>query len=223
MQEWLEQILYQYANIAPLIIFFVLVIAALNIPISEDLTVIIAGIFVANVAPQQIGWMHLALISGAVGGDMLSYIIGRKAGGTILEMPLFQRVMPTNKFNLLSRHFAKHATLTILLGRLIPFGVRNALSLFSGITRFPVWKFLLLDTISGSFSISIIYLLSRYYSDKILQDIRTVQFILLLFFLGMVSYAVNKIWRHYKEKKSHSTEEITEEATHEDVSVKEHL
>ncbi len=219
MQEWLEQILYQYANIAPLIIFFVLVIAALNIPISEDLTVIIAGIFVSNVVPQQIGWMHLALIAGAVGGDMLSYVIGRKAGDSILKMPLFQRVMPQRKLDLLSQHFAKHASLTILLGRLIPFGVRNALSLFSGITHFPVWKFLLLDTISGSLSISVIYLLSRYYSNKILQDIRTVQLILLLFFLGMVGYAVNKIWRHYQQKKHHSTEETAENTTHEDANV----
>ena len=198
MQEYLAQLLSQYASIAPLIVFLALVIAALNIPISEDLTVIAAGVFVANVAPQGSAWMYLALIAGAMGGDMLSYLMGRKVGRPLLEMRLFRRMISKRRLELLSRHFARHAVLTILLGRLIPFGVRNGISLFAGISRMSAWKFLLFDLISGSFSISVLYLLSQYYSHKFLQDFRTVQFILLLFFMAIVGYITFRFWRRYQ-------------------------
>ena len=201
MQEWLNELLHQYSGMAPLIIFLGLVIAAFNIPISEDLTVIAAGIFVANVAPQEFWFMYFALIFGAIGGDILAYGISRKVGRSLLEKRFFRRILSEQKLELLSRHFEYHAILTILLGRLIPFGVRNGISLLAGITRLPVWKFVLFNTISGVFSISVIYLLSWYYGDKLLKDIRTLQVLLLLLFLSIITYIIYQFWQLYHKKR----------------------
>ncbi|WGK68601.1 DedA family protein [Candidatus Haliotispira prima] len=218
MQESLANLLTQYAAIAPLIVFLALVIAAFNIPISEDLTVIAAGAFIAAMASHQTSGilrpsilMHVALISGAVSGDMVSYAMGRKIGRPLLEKRFFRRVMPPHRLEFLSRHFAKHSALTILLGRLIPFGIRNAISLFAGIARLPAWKFLLLDTIPSSFSISIIYFLSRHYSHHLLQNIRTVQKTLLLILLLFIGYMAFRIYSSAKRSRAASPARLNKE------------
>ncbi len=219
MQELLEQ----YASIAPLIVFLALVIAAFNIPISEDLTVIASGLFIVALPPlvgrESDALMHLALIAGAVVGDMLSYTMGRKVGRPLLGMRLFRAAISPHRLELLDAHFARHSALMILLGRLIPFGVRNCISLFAGITRLPAWKFLLFDTISASFSISVIYYLSKRYSKQLPRDIRIVQLVLLLIFIAIVAYLVYRIRRLNSERYASSARDIQDRTVGESANV----
>ena len=128
----MEQILIfitENADYAHWVIFGLLMLAGFNVPVSEDLMIIIAGVLAGTVVPQNIYKLFLSVFLGSYLSDWISYWLGRKFGKHLWDIPWFARFINKEKLSQVQKYFKKHGFLTLLFGRFIPFGVRNCIFL----------------------------------------------------------------------------------------------
>src|SRR3989337_2630284 len=70
----------EHAVYAHYYIFFILMLAGLNFPVSEDLTIITAGMLASTVVPENTMVIFIWLFLGCYLSDWEAYWIGRKLG-----------------------------------------------------------------------------------------------------------------------------------------------
>jgi membrane protein DedA with SNARE-associated domain len=131
-------------------LFGVLFCCGLGLPVPEDIPLLFSGALVAN------GKMHLALVCvcawcGIVGGDVVLYHIGRKFGLEVRKAPLIGRHLSQKRLDQVHALFEKYGVWVVAVGRMFA-GIRGAMVVVAGATRFEFWKFLLADGIAAFFS-----------------------------------------------------------------------
>jgi len=197
------QFIFENAQYAHWIIFGALMLAGLNIPISEDLMIIVSALLAATVVPENTIKLFAAVFLGCYLSDWLCYWIGRRFGPKLWSIKWFARTFDQGKIDQVQQYYEKYGFLTLLVGRFIPFGVRNCLFLTAGLGKMHFGKFILSDgiacAISNTFLFSLTYLVGRNY-ETLLSVLRT--FNIFLFSAFMVSI-IGYIW--YKSKKKTAT------------------
>jgi membrane protein DedA with SNARE-associated domain len=83
--ELISGILYNAAPYVHFISCGLLLLAGLNIPISEDVVFIVSSSIAATIVPQNTAAIFLGCFTGAYVSDIMAYGIGRYAGGRILQ------------------------------------------------------------------------------------------------------------------------------------------
>ncbi len=148
VQSLLEQAFYP----ALLLIF---VIASLGVPIPEDIPLIAAGI-ILKTQPQIATWTGTLLISavGIMSGDTILYSLGRRWGPDVFSHRSVRWLISPARLRLMARRFHRWGVWFCFFGRLV-MGVRAAMCLTAGVTRFPFWKFFLADLAGACMSIPI--------------------------------------------------------------------
>lgn len=192
--------LTEYGSYTPYIVFASLVLAAFNVPISEDLLVITCGVFVKKIDPGLTVPLYIGLFLGAVVGDLLLFIVVRKIGQSILTNSKLHHIVPTRKIEWVTQYFHKHAYLTIAFGRMLP-GIRNAVTVTAAITHFPIWRFWLIDCLAALFTTGLLYILSLHYGALIINDIKRVQYLLSGLFGLILLLLIWKMVRFYAREK----------------------
>lgn len=144
---------------APYIIFGLLLLAGLNIPVSEDLMLFISGTLAATY-PDFLVLLFLGVFWGAYLSDLICYWLGRYLGQTIFSREGFlTKFVSAKKMTQVQQFYESYGIITLVLGRFIPFGVRNALFLTAGIGRMNFVKFALSDLLACSISCSVYFYL----------------------------------------------------------------
>ncbi len=138
----------QHANHAHWIIFVALILAGFNLPISEDLMLITSGWLASSVVPNNIWKLFIASFLGCYFSDWISYCIGKYFGTKLWNIKWFEKRVGKRKLKLIQNYYKKYGFWTIILGRFIPFGVRNCLFLTAGIGRMHFLKFIITDGIA---------------------------------------------------------------------------
>jgi membrane protein DedA with SNARE-associated domain len=133
-----------------LFLFGVLFCCGLGLPVPEDIPLLFSGAFVAA------GKLHLALVCvcawcGIVGGDVVLYHIGKKFGLEVRKAPLIGRHLSQKRLDQVHALFEKYGVWVVAVGRMFA-GIRGAMVVVAGTTRFNFWKFLLADGIAAFFS-----------------------------------------------------------------------
>lgn len=130
------------------IIFSLLLLAGINIPISEDLLLIVSGL-IAYTLPVE-GALHLYfwVFLGCYLSAWEAYWLGRLLGTKLVGHRWFSRWLSWENVGRLQQFYARHGLWTFLIGRFIPFGVRNCLFFSSGLGHMPFGKFILRDGIA---------------------------------------------------------------------------
>ena len=148
VQSLLEQAFYP----ALLLIF---VIASLGVPIPEDIPLIAAGI-ILKTQPQIATWTGTLLISavGIMSGDTILYSLGRRWGPDVFSHRSVRWLISPARLRLMARRFHRWGVWFCFFGRLV-MGVRAAMCLTAGVTRFPFWKFFLADLAGACMSIPV--------------------------------------------------------------------
>lgn len=161
----MEMILeYIQANvaIAPYLIFGLLFLAGFNIPVSEDAMLFISAL-IAVKNPEYTYQLFIAVFLGAYISDVICYaFMGRYLGSKIFKLKFFASVASPERIEKVNNFYNKYGILTLMLGRFIPFGVRNALFLTAGLGKMNAWKFAISDLIACS--ISCVAFFSLYYN-----------------------------------------------------------
>jgi membrane protein DedA with SNARE-associated domain len=154
--EWVTQYIAEFNYFAVALVLFA---AGLGFPIPEDIPLIYGGVMASMDPPLMDPWIHgIVSITFILIGDYCLYRIGRKIGDSA-EAPGFARKVFTPKAKAkVNGMFERYGAWAVFFGRFIA-GVRAVVFLTAGMSRFPVWKFLLLDFLAALLSVPVwIYL-----------------------------------------------------------------
>ena len=112
---------------------------------SMCLLVIIAALIGATIMKDQTILLFLSCFLGCYFSAQLAYLLGRIAGRKLLQYKLGQKLFPKKRLDKIHSFYQKHGILALLVGRFIPFGVRNALFMSSGMAKSSFYRFAITD------------------------------------------------------------------------------
>jgi len=178
-------ILSEYVKFFPLVAFMALMLAGINVPVSEDL-VIITGAMISR-QDQVMLILNLASIyAGVLFSDIVSFWIGRGLNKGIRITGIIKKTISVARLEKIRHLLEKHGILTFIICRFIPFGVRNTLFISSGITGLPFKTFLLFDVPASLISVNTLYFLVYYFGDIVEKPFRAVGVHLFLILLAVI-------------------------------------
>jgi membrane protein DedA with SNARE-associated domain len=199
--------LRQYIEFYPLAAFIGLMLAGLNVPISEDL-IIITGAFVAQEEPSLLIPAFAAIYAGVVISDFVSYWLGTciRQGTRPLAVKLrfITEFFDTKNFNKAYRYLERFGIITFIVCRFIPFGVRNTLFLSSGFFGLRLRRFALYDISAATISVSILFFLVYYFGEAVEQPLHVVGIALFVILLSTILFIIIGIIRHIVYHKEHN-------------------
>ena len=169
--EELLQIIQANIHYAHFIIFGTLLLAGLNIPVSEDVMLFISAILASN-NPDYLPHLFIGVYLGAYFSDLICYSLGRFFGTKLFEIRFFAKMVSAERITKISTYYQKYGVITLILGRFIPFGVRNALFLTAGLGKMNFIKFALSDLLACTISSIVFFSLYYYYGESIIDYIK---------------------------------------------------
>jgi membrane protein DedA with SNARE-associated domain len=204
MMQWLVAMIEANAPYAHWIIFTALMLAGLNIPISEDLMLITAGVLASTVIPEHTALLFIFTFLGCYLSDWEAYWIGRLLGPSLWKIKWFASMMPQERYDKIVTFYDKHGFFVLLFGRFIPFGVRNGLFITAGMMKMNFLKFIISDgiacLISNATVFTIAYKLGQ--NKEILMEwIGKANVVIFTVAIAIVTYLV---WRKFFRKETSS-------------------
>lgn len=198
--DWITR----HAENAHWFIFASILLAGLNIPISADVIIIISAILAATVVPENFWFLFMSVFLGCALSAHLAYWVGRLIGPQLLRMPYFSKVLQPARLAKIQNFYEKHGFSTLIIGRFIPFGIRNAIFMTTGISKAHFGKFVLRDGIAcflwTSISFSAFYALGNNY-EKLKSYLHMFNILIFAFFAVAV---IAFIWYKKNKKKQAS-------------------
>ena len=164
--ETLIALIQAHIEHAHFIIFGSLLLAGLNIPVSEDAMLFISGVL-ARQYPDQLSYLFAAVYLGAYGSDLICYSLGRFVGPKIVHIRFFAKMVPPKRVEKIHAYYESHGIATLILGRFIPFGVRNGLFLCAGLGKMSFIKFALADLLACTISTIVFFSLYYHYGKAV--------------------------------------------------------
>jgi membrane-associated protein len=146
------ELINEHAYQAHWIIFSLLILAGLNFPISEDLMIVTSGLIAATMIPENTFILFTAVFLGSYLSDWISYWLGRTLGRRLWKFKWFQKTVHPKRLLQAQHFYEKYGFFTLLIGRFIPFGVRNCLFITAGMGKMNFGKFITSDGIACLFS-----------------------------------------------------------------------
>ena len=153
--ETLLQWLTLHADNAHFIIFGLLLLAGFSLPISEEFMLIAGGVLASNVIPDNCLELFLAVYLGCYFSDCIAYWLGRYFGKKLYSVKWLSFCFKESRVKKLNLFYERYGFLTLVVGRFIPFGVRNGIFMTAGIGKMHFGKFALIDAI-GCFFFSLL-------------------------------------------------------------------
>ncbi len=201
--DTLIQFIFEHAQYAHWIVFGALMLAGINVPISEDLMIILSAVLAATVIPENTEKLFIGVFLGCYISDWACYWIGRCLGPKLWNISWFAKTFDRKRIDQIHAYYGKYGFWTLSIGRFMPFGVRNCLFLTAGLGKMPFSKFLLSDGIaclcSNTLLFTLAYTVGKNY-EVLLGSLKTFN---ILLFSSFVVLIIAFIW--YKRKKKVST------------------
>lgn len=174
-----------YCSYWPLVCFFALLLAGFNLPISEDLLIVMSALITVQ-EPGSLIPNYIGLYAGIFVSDCISYWFGRLLGSGVLKMKFLTRALSEDKRKKIIRKLDKHGFLTFVVTRFIPFGMRNALFMTSGFIKLNFARFMLFDSIAAVCSSATLYGLVLLVGERAQQGFKVIGIILFVVVWGFV-------------------------------------
>jgi len=192
--EELIQLIHAHIHYAHFIIFGALLLAGLNIPVSEDAMIFISALL-ASKHPDYLPHLFIGVYLGAYFSDLICYSLGRFLGPKLFEIRFFANMVPPERVTKISAFYQNYGVITLILGRFIPFGVRNALFLTAGLGKMNFIKFALSDLLACTISTTSFFALYFHYGESVINYIKQAN--ILIFSLAFILIGV--FW--YRKKR----------------------
>ncbi|KAF3361706.1 hypothetical protein PHSC3_001736 [Chlamydiales bacterium STE3] len=160
------QYICENAHHAGMIMFVLLLLAGLNVPISEDIVLLTGGAIVSTCAPSQYLSIYLWVFLGCWISAWEAFWIGRLLGPKLYHISWFNWAITEQRISKLSYYYEKFGFFTFIIGRFIPGGIRNALFMTSGMSKMPFLVFIARDGIAALISTSIIFYIGYVFSQN---------------------------------------------------------
>jgi len=159
------------------LLFALLFACGLGLPLPEDIPLLLGGFLVAT------GKMHLipaAVLAwcGIIGGDCVLYHLGKKYGRHITKVPFVGRHVTPQRMEWIERKFHRYGVWVVAVGRMFA-GIRGAMVVAAGATRFNFVKFVIADglaaLVSGGAFMALGWWGGRKLSDNPEEIVRRIQ------------------------------------------------
>lgn len=196
-----EILLYtqQHVQIAPFLIFGLLLLAGLNIPVSEDIMIFTSALLAVK-NPEYLWPLFIGVYLGAYLSDLISYTLGRFLGPKLWEIKFFSKMVTKENVDKISSFYESYGVLTLILGRFIPFGVRNGLFLTAGLGKMNFLKFALSDLLAATISVSSFFYLYFHYGESVIDYVKKFNIVIFSIAAIAVTLVVIKKYLLNKEK-----------------------
>jgi phosphatidylserine decarboxylase len=195
--------LSNYVEFYPLAALVGLLLAGLNIPISEDLVIITGALLnqeaVRAAVPGARGMLLpslLAIYAGVIISDFMSYSLGTFIRKGTFKASFAETLLTPKNLDRIHRHLNKHGFLTFIICRFIPFGARNTLFMTSGFLGLPLRRFALYDIIAALISTNTLFFLVYHFGDAVKSPIRVAGIALFLILLITILFLVTRFVMH---------------------------
>ncbi len=189
-------------------IFGAIILAGFNVPFSIDVLLLLGAFLAAAVVPEHTVQLFLSILIGSYISAWCAYWLGRLVGQRLQKRKLFAGVLHPDKLQKIKGFYDKYGMLTLLIGRFIPFGVRNCIFMSSGMSRVHFGKFALMDALASSLwctiCFTLFYLLGQHY--QILWNY--LKAFNLVIFCAFGVTVIGLIW-YKNRKKTHATKVST--------------
>lgn len=178
---------------APYIIFGLLLLAGFNLPVSEDVMLFTSAILAAK-NPEYKYLLFTGVFLGAYFSDLICYgFIGRYLGPKLFEIKFFANMVPPERIEKVNQFYAKYGVATLIIGRFIPFGVRNALFLTAGLGKMNAWKFALSDLLACTISCVTFFYLYYTFGESVIEIVKKGNIVIFsVFLLAGLGYFIKK-------------------------------
>ncbi len=164
--EYITNLLFSMAPQLHYVSFFLLILAGLNLPVSEDLVYIVSAAIAATRVPENTVYIFIGCFAGAYISDLMVYGMGRFAGRKILSIRFFQKRISAKRIERLEFYFHKYGIKTLFFGRFIPFGVRNVMFFTAGLGKMRFLKFSIVDFLALSVTSTILFSLGYSFGEN---------------------------------------------------------
>lgn len=182
--------------------FALLILAGLNLPISEDLLIISSAVMAATIVPENLIKLFICVFLGCYFSDWLSYWMGRKLTPWLSRRKYLGRLVNHKRIDKINRFYEKYGVLTLIIGRFIPFGVRNFLFMSAGMGKMNFKKFMIVDGLACLLSNSTLFLIAFSLADHYPQLLELLHKMNITFFLTFLFIGIFLIcYRLYKTRK----------------------
>lgn len=169
--DQVTELIQSNVELAPWIIFGLLLLAGFNIPVSEDLMLFLSA-WIAAKNPEKMYALFFAVYAGAYFSDIICYWLGRILGPKLWEIKFFKKMVSLDKVEKISNFYAKYGILTLIFGRFIPFGVRNGLFLTAGLGKMHFGKFAISDWIACTISCTLFFSLYFHFGEMAIEYVK---------------------------------------------------
>jgi membrane-associated protein len=158
---------FERVEIAHWIFFVLIMLAGLNVPVSEDAIMVCAGAITSAYIPEKTLWIFGWLFMACWISAWEAYWIGRLLGPKLYNMKWFSWIISREKIHRLHYYYEKFGVLTFLIGRFIPGGVRNVLFMSSGLGKMPFYKFILRDLLGCFLSTLLLFYIGYAFGQNV--------------------------------------------------------
>ncbi|MCX7679934.1 MAG: DedA family protein, partial [Spirochaetes bacterium] len=154
---YISSLLTNLAAYMPFISFSLLFIAGFNLPISEDIVILLSGALGATYVPHLLPYIYIGCYAGAFSSDLIAYSLGRIAIRGLTNHRFLQNIVSLDKIQFMENYFQRYGGKTLLFGRFIPFGMRNIIFMTAGFSKMNIFKFIFIDLIPLSITSSLLF------------------------------------------------------------------
>ncbi|MEV6669287.1 DedA family protein [Streptomyces sp. NPDC051162] len=206
IQEWLETV---PAVAVYLMVGGVIGLESLGIPLPGEIVLVSATLMAAtqdHINPYILG---VCAVAGAIVGDSIGYLIGRKGGQPLLDWlgRKFPKHFGPKHVATAERSFKKWGMWAVFVGRFIAL-LRIFAGPLAGVLKMPYWKFLIANVLGGiawaGGTVAVIYTVGKV-AEKWLKQFSYLGLVAAVLF-GLGSFVVMRI-KAKKAEKAEAAEE----------------
>lgn len=125
----------QNIHLAPWIVAICVLLAGLNLPFSIDVILALCAFIAANLSPKLTLPLYMTFLISSILSAWIAYSLGRFVSHKVQQIPLIKKVVTPKRVDQMNIYYSKFGPWIYILGRFIPFGIRNAIFMTSGMTK----------------------------------------------------------------------------------------
>jgi membrane protein DedA with SNARE-associated domain len=184
----------QYTEYYPIVAFVGLLLAGLNVPISEDL-IIITGALLCHGDPSQLIPIFAAIYVGVIISDYFPYFLGKSIRRGTIKSRFVTMIFSQKKLDTMHHYLDKFGIFAFIVGRFIPFGVRNTMLFSSGFFNLRLKRFVLYEITAATISVSTLFLLVYHFGEAIEKPFHAVGIVLFVLVVSTVIFIISLLIR----------------------------
>lgn len=201
------QFIISHPFYTPFIVSICILLAGLNIPISIDILLALCAFLTATAIPELTYPLYLVFLGSCILSAWIAYGVGRGLNSKLLSFPIVRKIVSPQKLERMQYFYAKYGALTYVVARFIPFGIRNAVFISSGMSKVKFSRFATFDAIGCILWSSIFYTFFYQLSANLDQMIAILKQINLAIFVGFSVTLIGIVCYKYTKRKKIITDD----------------